>query len=393
MNEKMVKLGKERSVIREIFEYGNLRAQEIGRENVFDFSLGNPSVPAPDDINTKIKRLLDTMPAVKLHGYTSAAGASEVREAVARYIQTHFDIPLSADLVYMTCGAAASLTVTLNGILQAGDEVVVISPYFPEYKVFIEQAGGKVVAARANENFHLDLCALSRAIGEHTRAVIVNSPNNPTGAVYGEEEMKQLGELLAQKSREKGEPVYLLADEPYRELCYGSRPVYPMNIYPNTIVCYSFSKSLSLAGERIGYIALSPLCEGKEEIFAAILGAGRSLGYVCAPALFQRVVASALGKSGDVGKYRKNRDLLLNALEGFGFDCVPPEGAFYLFVKSPVRDAEEFCEAAKKYELLLVPSNSFGIEGYVRISYCVERDMIERALPAFEKLAKEYKLL
>ena len=393
MNEKMVKLGKERSVIREIFEYGNLRAQEIGRENVFDFSLGNPSVPAPDCVNVEIERLLSTMPAEKLHGYTSAAGASEVREAVAQYIQTQFGALMSADLVYMTCGAAASLTVTLNGILQAGDEVVVISPYFPEYKVFIEQAGGKMVAARANENFHLDLCALSKAIGNRTRAVIVNSPNNPTGAVYGEEEMKKLGDLLTQKSRERGEPVYLLADEPYRELCYVSRPVYPMKIYPNTIVCYSFSKSLSLAGERIGYIAVSPLCEEKEEIFAAILGAGRSLGYVCAPALFQRVVASALGKSGDIGKYRKNRDLLLNALEGLGFSCVPSEGAFYLFVKSPVRDAKEFCKAAKKYELLLVPSDSFGIEGYVRISYCVEREMIERALPAFEKLAKEYKLL
>lgn len=392
INQTMRHLGEERSVIREIFEYGNARKKEIGEENVFDFSLGNPSVPAPPEVNAEITRLIADMPPVKLHGYTSAAGAPEVRAAVAAYLQTQFGAPVSASRVYMTCGAAASLTISLAAMSEAGDEFVIVAPCFPEYRVFIERAGGKVVEAQAAADFHLDLAALARAVGSRTKAVILNSPNNPTGAVYGREELAALAALLAEKSAERGAPVYLIADEPYRELTYGAEVPCLLNIYPDTVLCYSFSKSLSLAGERIGYIAVPDGCTDADALFAAVCGAGRALGYVCAPALFQRVAAKCLGKSGDIAAYRENRDLLWNALRTYGFECVPPEGAFYLFVRSPEPDAKAFCERAKKYELLLVPSDSFGVPGYVRISYCVAKETIQSALPAFEKLAKEYGL-
>ena len=392
INKTMQHLGEERSVIREIFEYGNARKREIGEENVFDFSLGNPSVPAPPEVNAEIARLIADMPSVQLHGYTSAAGAPEVRAAVADYLKAQFGTPVSASRVYMTCGAAASLTITLAAMSEAGDEFVVVAPYFPEYRVFIEQAGGKVVEAKAAENFHLDLAAVDRAIGAHTKAIILNSPNYPTGAVYGKEELAALAALLQKKSEARGAPVYLIADEPYRELTYGAEVPCLLNIYPNTVLCYSFSKSLSLAGERIGYIAVPDACADADALFAAVCGAGRALGYVCAPALFQRVIAKCLGRSGDIAAYRENRDLLWKGLADMGFACVPPEGAFYLFVKSPEPDAKAFCERAKKYELLLVPSDSFGVEGYVRISYCVAKETIMRSLSAFAKLAKEYGL-
>lgn len=385
LNEKMLRLGRERSAIRELFEYGNGRAQEIGRENVFDFSLGNPSIPAPACVEQEIKRLLRDMPAQELHGYTSAAGDAQVRRAVASYIEGAFGVPMDGEHVYMTCGAAASLTIVLTALCEEGDEFVVIAPYFPEYRVFIENAGGMVKAARADKRFHLDMGSLDEAVTEKTKAVIINSPNNPAGTVYGENELKELAVLLKKKSAQKGAPIFLIADEPYRELTYGAAVPYPAAYYRDTIVCYSFSKSLSLAGERIGYLAVSPQCTGADDLFAAVCGAGRSLGFVCAPALFQRVCASCLGKSGDLSRYRENRDLLYNALRSFGYECVEPEGAFYLFVKSPLSDAKAFCERAKKYELLLVPSDSFGVEGYVRISYCVKRETIERSLPAFEK--------
>lgn len=388
INESMKRLGEERSVIRELFEYGNRRAREIGRENVFDFSLGNPSVPAPDCVGEEIAALVQTVPPEQLHGYTSAQGAADVREAVADYIQTTFGAPVSPDRVYMTCGAAASLTVTLHALAEAGDEFIVLTPYFPEYRVFIEKAGGIVKEVPTDERFHLDLAAIERAIGEHTKAILVNSPNNPTGAVYGLEELKGLAELLKKQSH----CIFLIADEPYRELVYGEEPPYLMNLYENTIVCYSFSKSLSLAGERIGYLAIAPACRSGGELYAAVCGAGRSLGFVCAPALFQRVCASCLGKSSDVKRYEENRNLLYDGLRSLGFECVKPEGAFYLFVKSPEADAKAFSDRAKEYELLLVPSDSFGVKGYVRISYCVPREQIERALPVFAKLAKRYGL-
>ena len=390
-NQKMQKLGSERSVIRELFEYGNMRAKEVGRENVFDFSIGNPSIPAPDCVQNEIERLLQQTPPEVLHGYTSAQGLPEVRRAVAEYIKSAFGVPMDENFVYMTCGAAASLTITLGALCEKGDEFVVIAPFFPEYRVFIENAGGMVAVAQTNEHFRLDMGALDRAINKHTKAVIINSPNNPTGVIYGEDEIKALSALLEKKSKEKGAPIYLIADEPYRELTYGNAVPYIPKYYRDTVVCYSFSKSLSLAGERIGYIAIPPQCAHANELFAAVCGAGRSLGFVCAPALFQRVCAKCLGQSGDIAQYDHNRKLLYDGLTSLGYECVKPEGAFYLFVKSPEPDAKAFSERAKKYELLLVPSDSFGTEGYVRISYCVKRETIEKALPAFEKLIKEYK--
>ena len=298
---------------------------------------------------------------------------------------------MSADLVYMTCGASASLAIALSAILEAGDEVIVPVPYFPEYSVFVEQAGGVLVPVCTDEKFHLDVGAIGAAITEKTRAVLVNSPNNPTGAVYAEGEMRALGALLKARSALREKPILLLADEPYRELCYVAPPIFPMSVYENTVVLYSFSKSLSLAGERVGYVAVSPACSEAEELFAAVCGAGRYHGYVCAPSLFQRVVGSALGLSGDLGEYRRNRDLLYGALTEAGYECTVPEGAFYLFVKSPEADAAAFSERAKRYELLLVPSDTFGVSGYVRISYCVSRATIERSLPAFRALIESYR--
>lgn len=392
-NREMQKLGAEHSAIREIFEQANARAREIGRENVFDFSLGNPSIPAPDCVRDGLKRLLDELPSERLHGYSSAAGVPEVRERVAEYIRNTFGANARAELIYMTCGASSSLVAAFGGILNEGEEVIVLTPCFPEYRVFIEQAGGVMKSVRTDENFHIDAEAVGRAVTKKTRAIIVNSPNNPTGAVYGEAELKLLCEVLRRKSAELGTRIYLIADEPYRELTYGADVPYLMNLYADTVVCYSFSKSLSLAGERIGFAAVNADMVGAEQVFAAISGAARAAGYVCAPTLFQRVCAECLGKSGDIGVYNGNRMLLYGALTDMGYACIKPEGAFYLFVKSPEPSAKAFCERAKKYDLFFVPSDSFGTKGYVRISYCVKRETIERSIPAFRALAEEYGLL
>ncbi len=385
-NEKMIKLGEERSVIRELFEYGNARKKIVGVENVFDFSIGNPAVPPPACVREEIRRLADSD-----HGYSSAPGLFQVREAISGYIETAFGAQMRPDLIYMTCGASASLTVVLNGIVNRGDEIVVLAPFFPEYRVFTEHAGGTLVVAPTDENFHLDAEKLRPYLNKRTKAVILNSPNNPSGAVYSEGEIEALAALLHEKSAEREEPILLLADEPYRELSYDKKVPHVMNFYEHSLVLYSFSKALSLAGERIGYIAVSPKCHRAEELFSAICGAGRALGFVCAPVLFQRAVANCLGQVSDIGEYRRRRDLLYQSLTRMGYSCVKPEGAFYLFVRSPEPDANNFCERAKKYELLLVPSDSFGVKGYVRISYCVDMGVIERSLPAFEKLIGEYR--
>ncbi len=391
INRNMQHLGEERSVIRELFEYGNKRKAEIGADNVFDFSIGNPSVPTPQFVQKEIERLLAEVPAEVLHGYTSAQGAPEVRRAVSAYINSQFGVPVSAEHIYMTCGAAASLAIAITALCEEGDEFVAIAPFFPEYRVYVEGAGANLVVAQTDQNFRLDFDELDRAIGKHTKAVILNSPNNPTGAIVSAEELHRLGDLLERKSCEKGEPIFLIADEPYRELTYGAEVPYPMCYYHDTILCYSFSKSLSLAGERIGYIAISPFACHTGALFAAVCGAGRRLGFVCAPALFQRVCAASLGKSCDVEEYRKNRDILYDFLTETGYECVPPQGAFYLFVKALEPDAVAFSERAKRHELLLVPSDSFGVTGYVRVSYCVSRAVIERSLPAFRDLYEEYK--
>ena len=390
MNERRRKLGAERSAIRELTAYGKRREKEIGAENVFDFSIGNPSAPAPECVKQEIIRLLNEVPSAQLHGYTAAQGDPEVRVAISKYFQDEFGAKISAEHIYMTCGAAASLTVALNGLLEGGEEVIVFAPYFPEYRVFIEGAHGICKEVLTDCNFRLDFHALEAAITKNTAALILNSPNNPTGVVYSEAEIKTLAALLKRKSEELQKPIYLISDEPYRELVYGTQVPFPANYYDNTVVCYSFSKCLTLAGERIGYLAVNDRAQDADALFEAFAGAGRDLGFVCAPALFQRVVAKCLKMTSDRSSYERNRALLYGALSDMGYTAASPDGAFYLFVKSLEPDAKSFCERAKKYELLLVPSDSFGIGGYVRISYCVPTERIERALPKFKALYEEY---
>ncbi len=393
VSEKMLELGTHRSVIRDIFEYGIQRKAQIGPENVFDFSLGNPSVPAPQVVSDTLQALLTQVPADSLHAYTSAPGDPQVRKAIAQYIQDTFGFSAQAKDIYMTVGAAASLAITLTALVEAGDEVVAFAPFFPEYRVFAEMAGAKFVAVNsAEKTFQIDPEALARGVNARTKAVIVNSPNNPTGVVLNQESIDGLCRVLQEKEAEYGHPIYLIADEPYRELVYGDTQVpYLPLYYKNTVVCYSFSKSLSLPGERIGYILVSPRAEGAEQVYNAVCGAGRALGYVCAPSLFQQLVKTCLGKTVDLSVYDENRKLLYNSLTEYGFEAVYPDGAFYLFLKSPEPDANVFCEKAKQLELLLVPADSFGYTGYVRISYCVPTKQIQGSLPAFRKLAQLYK--
>ena len=394
-NEKMYALGSKRSTIREIFEYAKTRSAEIGADKVFDFSIGNPSVPAPDAVNEEIIRQVTQTPSVALHGYTSAQGGKDVRDTIAANYTRRFGVQLSGDDLYMTVGAAASLTISLHALINDGDEVVVFAPFFPEYRVFVENAGAKLVVLQSDSKTLLpDFEALEKALTPKVKAVLINSPNNPSGVVYGEQTMQTLCDILKEKSKEYGKPVYLLSDEPYRELVYDKKTKVPcpMAYYDNTLVCYSYSKSLSLPGERIGYIAVCPKAENAKAIYAAVCGAGRALGFVCAPALFQRVAAACDGMTADLSIYKRNRDLLYNALTDYGFTCVYPDGAFYLFMKAAEEDAKAFCERAKKYELLLVNGADFGCSGWVRIAYCVQTEQIERALPLFKKLAEEYGL-
>ena len=391
-SKEMYELGAHSSVIREIFEYAKKRAEVVGKENIFDFSIGNPSVPAPEIVNETIKKLVDSVPSTELHGYTSAVGDNSVREAIAGYLNKTYGTSFRKENFYMTVGAAASLTITLTALHEEGDEVIILAPFFPEYRVFAEKAGMKPVIVLSDEKTLLpDFAAIENAITERTKAVIINSPNNPSGVVLDEDCVKTLSALLEKKQKEFGKPIFIISDEPYRELVYGNVKVpFMTKYYDNTIVCYSFSKSLSLPGERIGYILVPDEAASSGELFKAVCGAGRALGYVCAPALFQFVIKECLGKTADISVYEKNRDLLIKTAERLGFSCAKPDGAFYLFMKSPEKDAAAFCEKAKKFELLFVPSDSFGFPGYVRIAYCVSTEMIEKAIPAFEKLSKEY---
>lgn len=394
MNQRMYGLGSKRSVIREIFEFGRQRAQEVGAENVFDFSLGNPSVEPPRQVEEVLVQLISESSPKALHGYTSAQGDLSVRRAISDYIQKTHSVPCNPDYIYMTCGAAASLVISLSALCEEGDEVITFAPYFTEYKVFAETAGAKLIALPSDpQTFQIDFSLLEQAIGSRTAAVLINSPNNPSGVVYNEDTVKKLADLLRKKSAQLGRTIYLVTDEPYRELVYGGVKVpYLTAYYKDTLVCYSYSKSLSLPGERIGYIFVNPQAEKAKEVYLAVCGAGRAHGYVCAPSLFQKMIARCQGITSDVSVYERNRDTLVGALRGYGFSCVQPDGAFYLFVRSPEPDANAFCERAKKYDLLFVPGDDFGCPGYVRIAYCVSPQMIERSLPAFAKLAAEYSL-
>lgn len=392
VSERMKGLGTARSVIRELFEYGKLRAAEVGAENVFDFSIGNPSVPSPAAVNETAIRLLTEQPDL-IHAYTSAQGAADARARFADSLNRRFDARCTPDRLYLTVGAAASLCCVFNGLTCPGDEFVVFAPYFPEYKVFIEGAGAKMVLIPPEiEGFQIDFDAFEKAVTEHTKGVLVNSPNNPSGVVYSRATLERLAVILTEKSRQFGHPIYLISDEPYREIVYAGFEVpWVPHIYRDTIVCYSFSKSLSLPGERIGYVFVPRESAEGDDVYAAVAGAGRSLGYVNAPSLFQQVTSLCCDMTSDLKIYEENAKLFVSALREMGYHVVEPGGAFYLFPRSLESDDAAFSERAKKLDLLIVPGSGFGAPGHVRISYCVQTETIRRALPKFQALADSYK--
>ena len=393
LNERMVALGTQRSVIRELFEFGKIRAAEVGAENVFDFSIGNPSVPAPELVNETAIKLLQEMDPVVLHGYTSAQGDAAVRKQIADNLNSRFATSFRPENFYMTVGAAASLCCCLNGLCNPGDEVIVFAPFFPEYRVFIEGAGAKMTMIPADiEAFQIDFAAFETAINEKTKAVIVNSPNNPSGTLYSEETVKRLASILEDASKKYGQPIFLLADEPYREIVFKGQSVpFLPKYYNNTLVCYSWSKSLSLPGERMGYVLVPDTVSDSELVYAAVAGAGRSLGYVNAPSLFQRVCAACVDVTADVAVYEQNKEIMVPALRDMGYHVVEPQGTFYMFPRTLIEDDLAFCEKAKDFNLLIVPGTGFGCPGHARISYCVPTERAKRSLDAFEALAKFYR--
>lgn len=393
VSEEMYVLGTKKSTIRTIFEFGQKRAAEVGAENVFDFSLGNPNVPAPDFIRDAAVDILMHGDPTEVHGYTIAPGKPTVREALAADLKRRFGMEVTGKNLFMTAGAAASVTITFKALTEPGDEFVTFAPFFPEYRVFVEACGGKLVVVPAKtDDFQIDLTALERALTPQTKAVIVNSPNNPSGAVYRETTIRHLADLLRAKEQEYGHPIFIVADEPYREIVYdgASVPCIPL-FYDNTIVCYSYSKSFSLPGERIGYIVVPDTAADFARIYGAIAGAARVLTHVNAPSLWQLVVARCAGKAADLSTYAKNAALLYDGLTALGFSCVRPQGAFYLFPQALEPDDAAFCRRAQEYDLLLVPGRDFGCPGYFRAAYCVRTKMIEKSLPRFEELAKSYK--
>ena len=391
INQKSYDYGAAKSSIREIAAYGAARKAQIGAQNVFDFSLGNPSVPAPDAVRASIVRNA-ALPASQLHGYTPAAGLPAARQAVADSLNRRFQTSYEPGDLYLTCGAAAAISITLHAIVNPGDEVIVIAPYFPEYRVWIETAGATCVEVMADATtFQVDTAAVDAAITPNTKAVIIDSPNNPVGAVYTRETLLSLASVLSGRGEELGHPIYLVSDEPYREITYGADVPWVPAIYDRTIVCYSYSKSLSLPGERIGWALVPNTNPDHDELVLAIAGAGRKLGFVCAPALFQRVLIDCVDEPTNVEAYARNREALAGGLRKLGYTCIEPEGAFYLWVKSLEPDAEAFFRRARDLELLPVPSNSFGCEGWVRLGYCVSYETIVGSMPAWQKLAESYR--
>ncbi len=391
INNKMKKLGQEGSIIRELNEYGQQLKKQIGEDNVFDFSIGNPSVPCPEVVKQEIIRLTNTIDPITLHSYTSANGLKNVRDAIALQLNKTYNANISSDLIYLTSGASAALTISFNALLNKNDEVIVIAPFFPEYKVFVEKANGKLVVSNSDIKTCLpDFNDLENKINSKTKIIVINSPNNPTGVLYKEDVIIKLANLLKRKQEEYHHDIYLLSDEPYRELIYiDCKYPFITNYYDNSLVCYSFSKSLSLPGERVGYLLVSNSCHNKNVIYQAICGAGRSLGFICLTTLFQYILPICVNYVADLSTYKENKDLLYNALIKMGYQAIYPDGAFYLYVKALEEDANLFANNAKKFNLLLVPSDSFGQKGFVRISYCVTTKQIINSLPAFKKL-KEY---
>lgn len=393
VSEEMYTLGTKKSTIRTIFEFGQKRAAEVGAENVFDFSLGNPNVPVPDFIRDAAVDILRHDDPTAVHGYTIAPGKPAVREALAADLKRRFGMDVTGKNLFMTAGAAASVTITFKALTEPGDEFITIAPFFPEYRVFVEACGGKLVVVPAKtDDFQIDFAALERALSARTKAVIINSPNNPSGAVYSETTIRRLADLLRAKEQAYEHPIFIIADEPYREIVYDgvSVPCIPL-FYDNTIVCYSYSKSFSLPGERIGYIVVPDSAADFARIYGAIAGAARVLTHVNAPSLWQLVVARCVGQAADLSIYERNAALLYDGLTALGFSCVRPQGAFYLFPQALEPDDAAFCRRAQEYDLLLVPGRDFGCPGYFRAAYCVRSEVIEKALPHFDELVKSYK--
>lgn len=390
VNERMLKLGTNRSCIRELFEYGLRQAAIVGRENVFDYSIGNPSIPAPAEVNETFVDIIRNTDSLAVHGYTPAPGLPDAREAIARELSERYDIQIRGANIFFTCGAAPALIAVIRALCVDESEFIAIAPFFPEYRPFVESNGGRLVTVPADiPSFQINWAALEQSISPRTQAVIVNTPNNPSGVIYTRETLERLAKLLERKSAELGHTIFLIADEPYRELAYdGAEVPFIPTVYANTIVCYSYSKSLSLPGERIGYVCVPDWVEDSATVFAAIAGGARASGHVCAPALQQRVVARCAASRPNLGAYDDNRKLLYDALTRYGYDCVKPTGAFYMFVKAPGGDAQRFSDKAKEKNLLIVPGGDFGVPEYFRICTCVSRAMIERSLPIFEELLK-----
>ena len=394
LQSEALRFGAEPNVIRDIAGFAAGRAAEIGKENVFNFSIGNPNVPAPKALTEKLKELLETIPPEELHAYSPAPGYGWVRKAVAEDLNRRYGTDYGENDLYLTAGASGALTMAFKGLLQPGDEVILFAPYYPEYKVYIEAFGGKPVILKCREaDFQIDPAALLAALTERTKIVVVNSPSNPAGSVFSEETIRAMAETLRRAQTQYGHPIYLLADEPYRELVYDESIALPFipKLYDNTIYCYSFSKCVSLPGERMGYLLVPPQVEDQKTVFTALAGAGRILGLVCNSTLFQYLLPHCLHVTAELEIYRANRNLLLEALSRFGFQMARPDGAFYLFLKAPDGDAAKLCERAKQFEIMIVPGDCFGYPGYARVSYCVETETIRRALPAFEKLAETYR--
>ena len=395
VNEKYHGLGTAPSVIRELFAYGLQQAKVVGKENVFDYSLGNPSIPAPAKVNETIKKLIDTTDSIQLHGYSMAPGFENVRQAIADNLNARFNCNAKASELFMTCGCAPALVSVAHALTASPeDEFIAIAPFFPEYNVFFTCAGAKLAVVPADTvHFQIDIDALEKTINEHSVAVVINSPNNPSGVVYTEETLKKIAELLERKSKEYGHPIYIVADEPYRELVYdGVKVTFIPNVYDNTIVCYSWSKSLSLPGERIGYVYVPEKCADAKAVYDTVAGAAREIGSVCPPTLTQKVIGECVGEMPDLAAYEENRNLLYNSLTEYGYECAKPDGAFYLFVKAPNGDAVAYSEKAKlDHNLLVVPGDGFACPGYFRLSYCVSNDMIKRSLPAFKAMIESYK--
>ena len=387
LNQTAYSLGANRSCIRDLFEYGRARAAVVGEENVFDYSLGNPSIPSPAAVDEAVRQILQDTPTLQVHGYTSAVGDAATRQAIADDLNRRYDAGCRGENFFLGCGAAPELVAVFTALAVPEGELLAIAPYFPEYKPFAQAAGlnFRVVPPDVPE-FQIKLDAVEAMLTPHTQAVLINTPNNPSGVVYTGQTLEALGALLTQKSREYGHPIYLISDEPYRELTYGVEVPFVPLIYPNTVVCYSYSKSLSLPGERIGYIYVPDSAADSRALYAAVAGAARSAGHVCAPSLWQKVIARCAGLRPDLQAYDRNRKALYEGLTAMGYEMAKPDGAFYLFIKAPGGDANAFSEKAKERDLLLVPGDGFGCPGYFRICYFVSYDMIQRSLPVFRAL-------